>query len=363
MGYKLIIKRKSLIPLWQSGDTLICQKSNSIIEMDLNTKSSNILFSLPGSLVVQIMRSINLLSRFFRKNVIWLVRLDSYGYIFSDRTGVYYSDIEGTIHKELDFKDNKYLFKPCLINGIKGFDDGIYAGEYYSNPNFLSTKIWFRKPDGEWLSIYKFPCGEINHIHGLYSDKEEECIWIMTGDFGEAPSLWRATNNFKHVEKATPSEQKYRACWMMKIQNIMYWASDTQLEQNSVYKAIIHEKNIEPVVVRNISGSSIYSTDLFDRLAFSTTLEPEKADRKNWWMWFDSKPAKVFDKDGANVYVLENTGEVICILKNEAHILPLRLFEYPTYLFPYNEVQTNYLTCYGRSVKKDDNTLLVFHLK
>ena len=279
-------------------------------------------------------------------------------YLYSDRAGVY-SCQGGVVKAEFLFTDRRYFLNFLTLDETSlNFSEGMYFGEYFSNPSFLPVFIWFRSKSGAWSKVFSFEEGAINHIHNLYHDPIDNFVWILTGDFDNGPALWRADDNFNDVVKVTPAEQKYRACWIKRFSDNIYWATDTQMEQNSLLKA--NAKDIEPSVIKKLPGSSIYSVAFNGGVAFSTTLEPERASRRDFMAWLDNKPARKLEPDGAAVYILDEDEVLVEIIRSSPHLLPLRLFEYPTYLFPSNIVESKYLTCYGRSVKSNDDCLLVF---
>ena len=88
------------------------------------------------------------------------------------------------ISKEISFEKGRGPMSFCEINNLNGFEDGIYFGEYFMNPNFREINIYGKTNSYDWKVLYTFKNEfAINHIHSLIPDKYNNCVWILSGDF------------------------------------------------------------------------------------------------------------------------------------------------------------------------------------
>ena len=76
------------------------------------------------------------------------------------------------------------------VEDIEGFDDGVYFGGYLGNMEKKPVSIYKRTGVDEWEVVYTFPQGAVNHVHNIVAYPYRKCLWIFTGDFGEAAAFW-----------------------------------------------------------------------------------------------------------------------------------------------------------------------------
>lgn len=74
----------------------------------------------------------------------------------------------------------------------------IEIGEYCFNPERKEMRI-FQSRDGgnSWSVAYKFKDGQINHIHGIFTDPFSDKIWVATGDDDSACVFGYTEDGFK----------------------------------------------------------------------------------------------------------------------------------------------------------------------
>ncbi|MEG1644399.1 MAG: hypothetical protein RR279_01000 [Alistipes sp.] len=249
-------------------------------------------------------------------------------------------------------KKNKLLrgsrpLNMARIEGIEGFTDGIYYGEYFGNPTKESVRIkQFSKDLTEETTCYSFAEGMINHIHNVVPDKFHQCVWIFTGDFGGGAGIWKATNNFKTVEAIGVGEQKYRACVVFPIKEGLLYATDSPFEKNSIriLKQIDGEWISEPIL--EINGSSIYGGVFNDQFIFSTAVESDGIYTSKFNLLFDRKKGLAITDYYSYVYMgnLESGFNIIYKVKKDK--LPFFLFQFGVTIFPTGHITGNYLPIY-----------------
>lgn len=164
------------------------------------------------------------------------------------------------------------------IKNIAGFDDMLVFGGYLSNINKEEVSIYKRINCNHWKPVYTFKKGAINHIHNLIPDVENKCVWILTGDFDEAATIWRATDNFKKVEPVVSGSQSSRSCVAFPVSGKLLYATDTPFYPNSIRLLEKVGGQWESVKIMDIAGSCIYGCKVGTDFVFSTTVEPDGRD-------------------------------------------------------------------------------------
>jgi hypothetical protein len=343
-------------PLWMEGVRVYAQCCNRIVALDLDSGERTHECDLPGSLLARLVRTQPLLSRLFRLNCLWVERLDQDGLLFATRDGVFRVGAGRAPTLDLRLGQGVYFLSVAQTDGFGLFDSGLYAGEYLSNAAMKPVAVWHRDGEGSWRIVYTFPQGSINHVHAVVPDPANRTIWILTGDFGQAPGIWRSTPGFERIERVFGPDQRSRACWLLAQTGRLAWASDTQLEVNAVYAAD-PEHATEPSKLCAIPGSSIYATAIEDGMLFSTVVEPARASRHNPLAWFAARPAKSINAV-VEVAWLSADHRIKPLFRFRPRRLPFRLFEYPTVLFPRVHGSGPYFCMYGRTLQGCDDTLM-----
>ena len=246
---------------------------------------------------------------------------------------------------------------------VDGFEPGIYFGEYFGNPSKQPVSIFHRDSEAHWTSVYTFGAGEINHIHAIVPDHVNKCLYILTGDFGDAAAIWIARSNFSEIKRLVSQEQQSRACWLMREQNKLFYATDTQLEINHLNVAEIDAsdnltkfKSLFPV-----NGSSIYAmqSESFG-IVFSTSVEPAPEPKNFILGLLDRKPGKGIVGNSACLYSGNLERGFTLILSAEKDIFPARSFQFGAFMFPSGVPrEADVIHAYGAAVKSYDGCTIM----
>ena len=141
----------------------------------------------------------------------------------------------------------------------------VFVGDYISNHRMKSVDIFRMGDDGIWRTAFSFPENTINHIHSLIADPLSESIYVLTGDYGSAASIWKASKNFSVVERVCTPGQEVRACWLSVKGDNLFYATDSHTSINHCMVINIDVcDTLNPIPLHEIPGSSIYflpSTD------------------------------------------------------------------------------------------------------
>jgi hypothetical protein len=153
-------------------------------------------------------------------------------------------------------------------------DGAVFWGEYFDNAAREEVHIYASADGGEnWSVAYTFPKGAIRHVHNIVYDPWGNCLWVLTGDYGDECRIVRAACDFSTVEVVLQGNQQARAVALVPREDGLYFSSDTPLEPN-----YIHRLDRQGTLTRlaPISSSSIYGCRVGEHVFLSTMVEPSK---------------------------------------------------------------------------------------
>jgi hypothetical protein len=100
--------------------------------------------------------------------------------------------------------------RPLHITGVPG--GTVYWGEYFDNAARDEVHIYASSDAGAtWAIAYTFPRGAIRHVHNIVHDPWEDCLWVLTGDYGDECCILRASCDFSRIETVLQGNQQARA--------------------------------------------------------------------------------------------------------------------------------------------------------
>ena len=283
--------------------------------------------------------------------------------IVSYHGGIYRVDCS-TGQIELEHSYRKEMNNPlCFtrIEGVKGFTDGVYYGEYFLNDGGAEVNIFRRNSDGTWISVYSFQAGSIYHIHGIVPCVSEECVYILTGDKDSESGIYQAKADFTEVTPIVTGKQAYRACVALPIENGLLYTTDTPLEENFLYQLDFDTKEIKPVA--SIAGPCIYGRVISDnQMVFSTSVEPDSRITGLRYNFSYKLGQGVKDRsshvyhvtwDGSNAQMKE-------VFKGKKDIIPMGAGQFGTMMFPAGpESKSGNVFVTGQALRNYDNKTLV----
>lgn len=241
--------------------------------------------------------------------------------------------------------------------------EGIYFGDYFSNATKSPAQIWHRGKNGEWHVAHSFAQGEVNHIHAVTPDSYNGALYILTGDYGSAPSIWLAKGFFSSVEKILDQGQQSRSCWIKPDEDHLLFATDTHLESNALY-SLDRQDFGKPGAVRKVTdtiGSSIYAVHDSTGLSyFSTAVEPDVATGKYWADLLTRQRGPGITEPVSAIYAGSNATGFRRVFEAPKDAWPLRLFGFGTFCFPAGTApDTGWVHCYARGLKGIDGMTLL----
>ena len=234
--------------------------------------------------------------------------------------------------------------RPLHISAVPG--GAIYWGEYFDNPSRDQVHIYGSTDGGEtWDIAYTFPKCAIRHVHNIVHDPSGNCLWVLTGDYGDECRILRATFDFSHVEVVLQGKQQARAVAAIPTETALYFSSDTPLESNSIY---LLDREGRLFQLAAISSSSIYGCRAANHLFFSTMVEPSAVNR--------DPMVRIY---GARVHAPEIWRPLLSWQKD---YWPMGLFQYGNAFLPDGNNTTRYLPVTTVAVATDDMVTSLYAL-
>lgn len=235
--------------------------------------------------------------------------------------------------------------RPLHITAVPG--GPVFWGEYFANPSREEVYIYVSTDGGlNWQVAYTFPKGAVRHVHNVVFDEFQNCLWILTGDYGDECRILRARCDFSNVEVVLQGNQQARAVAAVPTEDGLYFASDTPLEQNFIYHLNREGKlsRLSP-----ISGSSIYGCRVGKQVFFSTMVEPSQVNRDT--------SVRLF---GANVQHPEQCQSLLSWRKDR---WPMKFFQYGNAFLPDGNNSSSCLAVSTIAVESDDMVTSLYSLK
>jgi hypothetical protein len=229
--------------------------------------------------------------------------------------------------------------RPLHITAIP--NGTVFWGEYFDNASRDEVHIYASTDGGTtWNVAYTFPKRAIRHVHNIVHDPWGDCLWLLTGDYGDECRIIRASYDFRHVDVVLQGHQQARTVACVPSESGLYFSSDTPLEPNAIYHLDRRGTDRQGKLsqLAPLTSSSIYGCRVGRDIFFSTMVEPSA---KNT----DSLVRIFGGRDGQDWHPL---------LAWEKDRWPMRFFQYGNAFLPDGENRTPYLALTTIAVEAED---------
>ena len=218
------------------------------------------------------------------------------------------------------------------VSDVSSIKDGVYYGEYLSNPNKNEVNIYRRIGKDNWSNVYTFKRGDVNHIHAIVPDIYRGCLWIFTGDFDEAAAIWKVTDDFNNVERVLYASQNYRGCVAFALQKGLIYATDAPFMSNSIY--LMDPFTYKLKEMKSIEGSCIYGCKWGDNYVFSTTVEGDGRNTSKMEFYFGRRRGMGIKDNYVHLYVGNTQNGFKDLYKTRKDGMPYYTFQFGVLKFP-----------------------------
>jgi hypothetical protein len=224
-------------------------------------------------------------------------------------------------------------------------DGRLYWGEYFDNPARDEVHIYASLDSGAtWNIAYTFAPGAIRHIHNIVYDEVQNCLWILTGDNAAECRILRASTDLSTVDVVLAGGQQARAVALVPAADGLYFASDTPLDSNHVYRLT---RRGELALVADLPSSSIYGCRVGDSVFFSTLVEPSRVNRDRHVHISGSADAMNWTS----------------LLRWKKDRWSMKYFQYGNAFLPDGTNATNYLALTTVATTEDDQTTFIYRVE
>lgn len=224
-------------------------------------------------------------------------------------------------------------------------DGRVFWGEYFDNPDRAEVNIYVSEDSGStWRIAYTFPAKSIRHVHNIVFDPWANALWILTGDNADECRILRASTDFSQIETIMSGNQQARAVAAVPAPDGLYFASDTPLEKNHVYR---FDRQHRLTQLAELNNSVLSGCRAGNSLFFSTMVEPSTVN-------LDRRVCLYGSADG-------NTWSHLVTWDKD--LWPMRYFQYGNAFFPSGEAPPNLLAVSTVAVKRDDNATTIFRIE
>lgn len=350
---------KKTIPLcFFPNGNMVCYHLGDFVIYEDNHELKR--FHLSTSIKERIIGRIKIISRMLRLGVRVSEAIDDNSFVFSISNMLYEFNVSsGELSNGYSCGHGIRPLAFTTINGIDGFDRGIYFGGYLGNDNKEPVSIYHRIGVDNWKIVYTFPQGKINHIHKIVPDPYRGCVWIFTGDFGEASAIWKATENFKQVKLVAGNNQKYRGCVAYALQEGLLYATDTPFTDNFIY--LFDTESLNSKTLFPIEGSCIYGCRWKNYYIFSSTVEGCFEPSWSRLRWMTTRKRGEGIKDNyAHLYMGNLKEGFKEIYKEKKDCMPFYTFQFGVFKFPAGMNNTETLYFQPVATKKNDLCLMSY---
>ncbi|MDR4501926.1 MAG: hypothetical protein MRJ96_10795 [Nitrospirales bacterium] len=186
---------------------------------------------------------------------------------------VYRSDDGGmTFHSVFKYPDD---ILPPFMAGLAVSPDGdVYFGEYDADARPHEISILKGENDGRsWREAYRFPSGQIFHVHSLIYDEYRDGLLIATGDHDQESHLYFTNDDFQSLRELGGDSQDWRIVSLVPTKEALYWGSDNDRTGAGIFRWDVQKDSLKQL--KFIGTPSYFSTWLKDgTVVISTAYEP-----------------------------------------------------------------------------------------
>ncbi|VVE50083.1 hypothetical protein [Pandoraea cepalis] len=268
----------------------------------------------------------------------------------------------GEVVLEMRIPGGKAVLALSTVTDHRRKTSTVMFGEYFENTQLDEVNLWGRPAEGigEWNIIGTFPRNTINHVHSIVPAPERNGALVLTGDFDQAAGIWFYSPESGALTPVLVGSQAYRAAWLRKQGDDYVFATDSQLSQNYVSKLRFSANAANVEVLKGIEGSSIYVGMGEDITYFSSTVEPGAPTKNTVIDYLSNRPGPGILSTNAHIYAMTNTDDVESIFHAKADMLPLRLAQFGTFIFPSGLLPDGVCYAYGQALRKYDDCCMMF---
>ncbi len=234
-------------PLAVIEDRVVLGRGRRLYLADLDLTSVRFIAALPSRTFSQRMSGLRMADRILRLSISALIAVSPDVAFAAIGSEIWKINL-GTGEVSLDFTipDNRKVLALSILQHEAVGGKSIAFGEYFMNragptlrrdgegPATSPIKIWFRPVDGaaDWRVFAQFPAHDIDHVHHVVASQDGSDIFVLMGDTGPGVGFWKWDADSAQLVPFQTGSQANRSTWALVGKDRLFYATDTQLEQN-----------------------------------------------------------------------------------------------------------------------------------
>lgn len=151
----------------------------------------------------------------------------------------------------------------------------VLFGEY-GNLDRYEVFLYVSEDGGKTFEVgWRFPKGDIRHVHNVLVDPHHGGYWVLVGDSGHEPGIASLSKHMQTLEWLNRGSQKHRAVGALVEPDCLIYGTDSNRERNFIVRLDKQSGQLNELL--EVEGSSLYATTFGPVRAVSTCVEPNPA--------------------------------------------------------------------------------------
>jgi hypothetical protein len=149
----------------------------------------------------------------------------------------------------------------------------VLFGEYGDGYESSEVFLYVSEDGGRTFDVgYRFPKGDIRHVHNILVDPYDNHYWVLVGDFDRQPGIAALSKDLKTLEWLCRGSQECRAVGAIMEPDCLLYGTDSDREKNYIVR--MDKKDGKRTRLLEVEGSSLYATTFGPIRVISTCVEP-----------------------------------------------------------------------------------------
>jgi hypothetical protein len=362
MGLVHVATIRGFLPVSVTRDLVLGVTPAGVARWSPALRAPVLVASLPRTALERVLGHGRLLRRALRIGMASGHHLGEGRFLVADRRSIHHVDLGGGVRLEKTFEGGMRALGFARVQGISGFEDGVYYGDYGANPARRPLGLHRRDRHGAWRRAYTFPEGSAEHVHAIVPDRHRDCLWVFTGDYRDAAAIWQARDGFSRVEPVLRGTQLGRACVGFPLEEGLLYATDSHLEPNSIRLLRREGEAFRTSELHPMVGSCIYGGVLAGTHVFTTAFEPGEPSGHRVRDLLDLRPGPGILGRSVELVTGTLSAGFRARLRWEVDWLPKRLFQFSTIIVPDLDPDASLLPVFAMGLSGRDGAAEIYRL-
>ena len=155
----------------------------------------------------------------------------------------------------------------------------VLFGEY-GNLDAYEVFLYISEDGGKTFHVgYRFPKGDIRHIHNVLVDPHHDGYWVLVGDYERHPGIASLSKDMQTLEWLNRGSQRHRAVQALIEPDCLIYGTDSDCQENAIVR--IDKRSGQVHDLREVEGCSLYATTFGEVRLISTGVLPNPVGSSN----------------------------------------------------------------------------------